>query len=108
MDTPYRRATASQVTRRRRIEAEGVDDGGEVAPGPVLDDLVEDGEGVVTGRQIILALADDRPQAVARHDLVGGEVLGRPRRFAGAGRAHEHHQARRRQHDIGHAGVLLC
>ena len=94
---PCRRASRQPRRAAGRVEPERVDDRGQPAPQPVLDDLVEQRERVLARREVLLALTDHRPQPVARHHLVGGEVLGRPRRLARPRRAHQHHQARGRQ-----------
>ena len=50
--------------------------------------------------QVGVARADDRPQRIARHDLLGREVRRRPTRLSRTRRSGEHHEARRGQHDV--------
>ena len=81
----------------RRVERERVDDGGDAPAQALLHDGVEQGEGVLRRADVVLAVADQRPQRVARHDLVGGEPLGGPRGLPRRGGSHQHDQAGRRQ-----------
>ena len=76
-----------------RVQAEGVDDG-EQAPGePAIDDEVEHREGVGAGPLVVPGHADQRPQGVRRHDLLGTEVRGGPGGLARSRRSDQHDQA---------------
>ncbi len=78
----------------RGVETDGVDDRREITLAAMLDDLVEDRERVVARADVVFAGADDRAQGIARDDLLGCELLGRPRALPGTGRADEHDEAR--------------
>ena len=78
-----------------RVEPERVDDGRESTMQPAGDDLVEHGEGIGRGPQIVLALADHGTQRIAGDDLGRREVLRCPRRFAGRDRTDQDDQGRR-------------
>ena len=56
------------------LEPERVDHRRQPPPQPLGDDRVEQRERVGAGREVLFAFADDRPQVVARHDLLGREV----------------------------------
>ena len=60
---------------------------------PLGDDEVEHLEGVAARAQVALAAADDRPQTVRRHDLIGLEPPRGPVRLARGGGADEHDEA---------------
>ena len=90
------------------VEPERVDHGGEPAPEPLGDDPLQQVERIVGGREVVDPVADERAQGVARHDLAGREVRGRPRRLARARRSHQHHQARRGQDDLGGLAHTSC
>ena len=75
-----------------RVQPEGVDDDGEPAPGPPLDDLVEDPEGVVGRVEVGRPAAHHRAERVGGHDLDLAIVRSRPRRLPSPGRADEEHQ----------------
>ena len=57
-------------------------------------------ERVVARGDVVLACTDDGTQRVTRHDLHRREVSRRPRALARPRRAHQHHQARRREHHV--------
>jgi hypothetical protein len=57
------------------------------------DHVVEHGEGVGGGAQVVLALTDDGAQCVAGNDVLS-EVLARPGGLARTGRADEYDEAR--------------
>ena len=78
----------------RRVQAEGVDDHREAAPGASLDDLVEQPKRVLGRVEIGGAAAHHGAQRV-RGDHLGVAVAGRgPGRLPGAGRADQQHQSR--------------
>jgi hypothetical protein len=77
------------------VEPGRVDDGGQPARDPAGDDLLQQRERVGARRDVVLTRPDDGAQAVGGHDLVAGEVRGRPRRLAGPRRPGQHDQARR-------------
>ena len=94
------------VRPARLVEAERVDDRREPAPEPGRDDRVEHRERVVARRDVVLGLADHPAQAVARHDLGGGEALGRPVRLARARRPDEDDEDGCRELDQGTAAAV--
>ena len=69
------------------------------------DDGIQQLERVVARGDVVLGLADNAPERVARHHLLGPEVFGRPGALPRARRAHEHHEARRREHHLVHGAV---
>ena len=93
------------------VEPERVDHRGEPAAEPLDDDALQQVERVVGGRQVVDPVTDERAQRIARHDLAGREVRGRPRRLPRAGGSHEHHQARRGEDDlaqrVAHANATM-
>ena len=94
---PVRSATARHASRRPRsrpVESMTVVSR---APQPLVDDEVEDVEGVLARADVALAGADDGAQAVGRDDLVGVEPVGRPVRLARRRRPDEDDEARVRQ-----------
>ena len=93
----------------RRVEGQRVDDRREAAAQALLDDGVEQRERVLRRRQVVLALAHQRPQPVAGHHLVGREPSLGPRRLARRRGADQHDEARRRagRSSVGHARPTL-
>jgi len=93
----------------RRVQTEGVDDGGQAAAGPRGDHRVKHRERVAGGIQIGFTAADHRPQRIGGHHLVGRKPLPGPRRLARSGRPDQDHQGGRRDGDhpprVGRPGL---
>ncbi len=90
------------------VEAERVDHGREAAPHAVLQHGVQEGERILRRGEVVLALADERPEAVAGHHLIRGEPSLGPGRLAGRRRPDQHHEAGGRQRQrLGHARATL-
>ncbi len=83
------------------VGAERVDDSGQAAPDAGRDDLLEKGERVDRGVEVVLTAADDRAQQVRGDDLGGAVARRRPGRLARARRADQHDEGRVGQ---GHCG----
>jgi hypothetical protein len=62
-----------------RVEPEGVDHCRQASTQPPSDDLIEHGERISRGSQVMLGLTDCGSQRIAGDDLVRCEVLSRPR-----------------------------
>jgi hypothetical protein len=68
--------------------------GGEPSTEAGVGDALEDLEGVLRCPLVVLVPTDDGPERIGRHDPPIPERRCGPRRFAGAGRADEDHEAR--------------
>ena len=84
------------------VQTEGVDHGGQPAPGPGGDDLVEQVEGLGRRVQVGRSAADDCPQRVGGDDLGGPEPGRGPGRLARSRRAGQHDHGRVGQPGHGH------
>ena len=108
--------TASQLDERRpilRLDVGGVDHGQAAQLEALVDDRVEQFEGGGGDRLVGVVVADERPAAIARHNLGFCEMPPSKRRLARARCATEHHEAEFGDLDAGQGGshrrkIAIC
>ena len=95
--TGHARAGGEGHVRRPAVsvETERVEHRQQTSRQPPLQDQVEDGEGVGARPLVVLGRADQGPESVGRHDLVGSEVGRGPVGLPGAGRPDQDDEAGR-------------
>lgn len=75
------------------VQAERVDHSGETTSYALLDDLLQQREGVLAGGQVVLTGADQGTEPVARDDELRSELRGRPSGLSGRTWADQDHHA---------------